>query len=258
MLKAENISYQIDNKTLLNNISIEFNTGETTLIVGANGAGKSTLIKVLSKELNPTAGTITFNKQPIQSFKTSELAKVRAVLSQSNELAFPLLVEEVIMMGRYPHFDNKPAATDIAICKQAMELFDITKFKDRNFLTLSGGEKQRVHFARIVAQIWNNNTTETKLLFLDEPLTFLDIRFQLDFMNIVKEFIKQQNLIIIGVLHDLNLAIKYADKILLLDNGNLLKYGTPKEVLTSENIEKTFKITPHLYQKNKEETYLIF
>ncbi len=258
MLKAENISYQINNKTLLNNVSVEFKTGETALIVGANGAGKSTLIKILSNEVSPTSGKVYLNNKPIENYQTLELAKIRAVLSQSNEIAFPLLANEVVMMGRYPHFENKPSATDTSICEQAMELFDIAKFKDRNFLTLSGGEKQRVHFARIASQIWNNNTTETKLLFLDEPLTFLDIRFQLDFMNTLKKLIKQQNMIIIGVLHDLNLAIKYADKILLLDNGNLLKYGSPKEVLTSENIEKTFKITPHLYQKNKDETYLIF
>ncbi|MFW0739876.1 heme ABC transporter ATP-binding protein [Flavobacterium sp. T12S277] len=246
MLSIENLSYSIDNKIILENISQTFEAGKINLIIGPNGAGKSTLIKLISGQLKSKTGTIhyTGNANP----SVQELAKTRAVLSQNIDLSFPLKVSEIVMMGRYPHFESVPSKKDKIACEDAMSFFDILKFSDRNFMTLSGGEKQRVHFARVLSQIWYSTNTDQRYLIMDEPLTFLDVHYQYDFMYKIVELAKQKDLIIIGVLHDLNLTAKFADKIILINEGKILASGDKKEVLTTENILKAYQLTPIIHQ----------
>ena len=136
-------------------------------------------------------------------------------------------------------------------CTEAMRFFDVISLAERNYLTLSGGEKQRVHFARVLAQIWFTQNNETRYLLLDEPLTFLDIRYQIQFMQQLQTLLKSQNLVVVGVVHDLNLAARFADTLLLLHEGNMLATGTAREVLTPENIQKAFELKASL-QLSKE------
>lgn len=248
MICLENISYKIGSKTILENISTTFESGKINLIIGPNGAGKSTLIKLIRGQTKPTQGKLLFSEY--HNLSTKELAKRRAVLSQNIEVNFPINVEEVVMMGRYPHFDSIPTPKDREIVKKVIVFFEIENLLGRNFMTLSGGEKQRVHFARVMAQIWED--TNDRILIMDEPLTFLDIHYQYDFMYKIKELSQQKNLLIIGVLHDLNLTAKFADKIYVVHKGTLEYSGTKDEIFNPEIIEKIYSIKPTIFQKENE------
>lgn len=249
MIRADNISFRIGQKWLLYPFSMEFATGKLHIAMGANGAGKSTLVKLLSGQWKPSEGNIFLGNKSIQACQKEELARARAVLSQNIDFAFPINVQDVVMMGRYPHFGGTPQKRDKKIAAQAASLFEIGAMMDRDYTTLSGGEKQRVQFARVLAQIWPEDE-RPRLLFLDEPLTYLDIRFQYGFMHQVRQLLKENNLCVIAVLHDLNLASRFADSLLLLKNGQLLASGTAGEVLTRDNIEEAYGIVPQLLENN--------
>lgn len=257
MLKVENISYKIGDKFLLDDVSATFEAGKLNLIIGPNGAGKSTLIKVISNQIQPKTGNVFYSEKNIKSSANGELAKIRAVLSQNIELAFPLKVWEVAMMGRYPHFNSKPATKDEEACKEAMHFFDVWDMAERDYNTLSGGEKQRVHFARVLAQIWLPVENSFRYLILDEPLTFLDIYYQFQFMQKIQELILQKDLVVVGVVHDLNLAARFADYILLINKGKVLAQGSKESVLTKENILAAYNLEP-IIESRQNMMYLNF
>ena len=169
------------------------------------------------------------------------LAKQRAVMSQQPELSFPLMVEEVVMMGRYPHFTFNPNKKDIDIVEQVMERMNLISFKERNYLPLSGGEKQRVQYARVLAQIWEKPEEGFRYLFLDEPLNSLDINYQQEFLQIAREFTKGDT-VLVAVMHDINLAVQYADKLFFFKEGALMAHGKPNDILSTELIKNVFDV----------------
>jgi iron complex transport system ATP-binding protein len=257
MIQAVNISYKAGDKSLLQDISATFKAGVFNLIIGPNGAGKSTLIKIISGQLPAYSGQLLYGEMPVSKYPVAELAKVRAVLSQNLEISFPLKVWEVVMMGRYPHFAGKPGKKDNVACNEAMQLFAIDSLADRDYTTLSGGEKQRVHFARVMSQIWYPVKDKCRYLLLDEPLTFLDVHYQYQFMYQIQELLKADDLVVIGVVHDLNLAIKFAGHLVLLHNGNLLASGNTESVMTLQNIKTAYHVEPEMVQ-HKDKRYLFF
>ncbi len=250
MLTAEHITFRAGNKMLLDDVSVVFAPGKLNLIIGPNGAGKSTLIKVLCSQFRPHSGSVLYSGKNITAISISELARFRSVLSQSVDITFPLKAREVVMMGRYPHFTGTATKKDQAACDEAMQFFDVSELADRDFLTLSGGEKQRVHFARVAAQIWIPYHTGCRYLFLDEPLTFLDVHYQFDFMHKMVKLLSQQDIVIVGVVHDLNLAARFADQITLLHHGRVLASGTRDHVLIPQNISTAYQLTPVIHRDN--------
>jgi iron complex transport system ATP-binding protein len=259
MLVGSNITFRVGSKALISDISASFAAGALHLLVGPNGAGKSTLVKVLARLLRPQTGTVEYDGSDVSHTNEAELAKQRAVLSQAIEIAFPLTVREVVMMGRYPHFAGRPGPTDERIIDEVMQHFDVVEFKDRYYQTLSGGERQRVNFARVLAQLWSDDSAGScRYLFLDEPLTFLDIRHQIDFMKRIRSFTNAADVVTVGVVHDLNLAARFADQILMLSGGRIVANGTPAEVLTTERIEQVFGVAPTMVHTEHSGFHLIF
>lgn len=257
MLQANNISYHVGGKALLQNVSVSFLPGQLNLIIGPNGAGKSTLIKALCQQLKPQQGTVTYNGINANNIALTEMAKIRAVLSQNIDLAFPMTVSEVVMMGRYPHFEGAPSEKDITACREAMDFFDVAAMAQRDYMSLSGGEKQRVHFARVVAQVWYAQPNQCRYLLLDEPLTFLDVYYQYQFMHKITELLKGSGLVVIGVVHDLNLAAKFAHHIVLLNKSTLLASGSASEVLTEQHIKEAYHLQPVIYRQG-ERSHIFF
>ncbi len=245
MLKIKGLRYTAGNATILENINAEFRPGEFNIILGPNGSGKSSLLRAVCGEINDYTGSVYYNDIAVTLLKKSELAKSRAVLRQSPDLHFPLTVEEVVMMGRYPHFQLRPTRNDERICTEVMSRLQLLAFRERNYLTLSGGEKQRVHFARTLAQIWETRSNEMRYLFLDEPLTGLDIGYQHEFLHMAGELLNRDT-ILISVIHDLNLALQYADNLFFLKQGKLAAQGNPASILTEELIEMVFGVQTSL------------
>jgi iron complex transport system ATP-binding protein len=258
MVEAQTVGFHAGKRDLIAGISARFAPGQLHLIIGANGAGKSTLVKVLSRLLKPAGGHVLYDGHDIAKASERDLARRRAVLSQAIEVAFPLTVREVVMMGRYPHFATRPSAHDVAIVTEVMDFFEVTEMGERSYPTLSGGEKQRVNFARVLAQVWQPLSGQHRILFLDEPLTFLDIRHQIDFMKKVRSTVIGGDMVVIGVVHDLNLAARFADRLLLLNQGRMLAEGTSADVLTPENIRTAFGIEPVVTTAPGGGTHLIF
>lgn len=270
MLEASNITFRVGNRALISEVSVSFAPGRLHLVVGPNGAGKSTLIKVLARLLRPQTGKVEYEGADVHNMSESDLAKRRAVLSQAVEVAFPLTVREVVMMGRYPHFGGRPGPIDEEITDELMEFFEVMEFSDRNYQTLSGGERQRVSFARVLAQLWRagsgsfpvsgspSTLSSCRYLFLDEPLTFLDIRHQIAFMKKVRDFTDAPDVVTVGVVHDLNLAARFADQIVLLNHGHVVADGTASEVLTTDRIRDVFGVEPTFVPFKQSGVHLIF
>jgi len=239
MLEARDVSYKIGNKILLQCSNVNFEANAFHVILGANGAGKSTLLKLLAGDIQPASGEIFFDSHKLSGYTRKQLSKMRGVLSQHYNITFPVTAGEMVMMGRYPHFDNMPSLKDISIQKQAMELMKVEQFFDRDYNTLSGGEAQKVQMSRVLSQVWQEGTSEPKIIFLDEPVAHLDIKYQYQLLQVAKDLCNQ-NITVIAVLHDLSLAINFADRLLLMKQGAIVYDLKGIEAMTPEMLEDVF------------------
>lgn len=242
MISVNHLFYRAGSQVILDDLSFQAAAGELLVILGANGAGKSTLMKLLCRELQPAAGEIIFRGQALQRYTLAELARERAVLAQQNLVSISFIVQELVMMGRYPHFEQRPGDTDRLIVEQVMEETGVSHLADRDYHTLSGGEQQRVQLARVLAQVYDRAGA---CLFFDEPINGLDLRHQQQFMELIRK-LADRGYGVICVLHDINFAARFADLLLLLKNGRKVAFGTPENVVNCENIHETFNISVNL------------
>ena len=240
---------------LLDDISFNINNGDITSIIGPNGSGKSTLVKLISGELDPSSGNILINDISNSKWNMIELSKYRSVLPQSNHLSFPFSVLDIVKMGRYPYRDIEKTSISEKICKNIIDIFDLNDFIDQNYVTLSGGEKQRVQLARVLAQIWSENNYE-KLLILDEPTSYLDISHQYALFDLLKD-LNTRGLTIVMVLHDLNHALIYSSKLVMLKDAKLVSFGDTSKVATKSKLEDVFNVGIYM-DNNKGNPYIIF
>ncbi len=241
MLSARNVTYSIGNFRLVDNITLDFKSGELAVIMGQNGAGKSTLLRILAGSMKHFAGEVIMMDRSLDSFSDIELARTRAVLSQHYDISFPIPVGEIVLMGRYPHFKNVPSHNDRKICEKAMDMMGVAAMSGRDYNTLSGGESQKVQMARVLAQIWQAEENEQKILFLDEPVSSLDLHYQHYILRIAKEYAKN-NILVIAVLHDINLAFKYADRIIFMKSGKVVKSYLADDDVDREVISEVFDV----------------
>ena len=237
MLIIEQLSYQIKGKPLLAGVSAEVAPGELLAVLGPNGAGKSTLMRLISGEWPMQQGRIQWLGDDLMRLRGDEVARMRAVLTQKVHMSHAFPAREVVLMGRYPHFKRQPSAEDWAAVDACMDRTETWDFADRNYQTLSGGEQQRVQLARAMAQV--AQAGGPFLLLLDEPLNNLDIRHQYALMQEAQRFARQGHVVLL-VMHDLNLAARFADRILLLKAGRLQAFGIPQQVLTDLHLTRTY------------------
>ncbi len=245
MLNVNNISVIHNKRHLLRDVSFHANAGELLVVLGSNGAGKSSLLKCISKEWKPQQGDVSWNNISLTKWTDKSLAKVRAVLTQNYQISLPFGVEEIVMMGRYPHFKNSPSELDRHTVQQCLRYTGIEHLQSRNYLTLSGGEQQRVQIARILAQLWDGDANN-KLMLLDEPVSALDIQYQHSVMQLAKK-LTLRGFTVVAVLHDLNLALQYADKVLMLKQGRQVAFGD-LGVLNEHNIREVYEVDTEIIQ----------
>lgn len=242
-LRADRVSYATHGKVLVNRVEMDLHPGEVLAIVGPNGAGKSTLCGLLAGDLAPTEGEATLGGRPVRSMKPAALARQRSMLSQHTYLRFPFTAWDVALMGRHPHISRwrSPAEADYALVERTMEMTQVLHLARRLYPTLSGGEQRRVSLARVLAQ-------DTPVVLLDEPTSALDIGHQQLVMSLCRR-LAGEGRAVLAVLHDLNLAGAYADRVVVMSQGEVVASGGPEEVLCADLLSDVFNqrvmVVPH-------------
>jgi iron complex transport system ATP-binding protein len=225
---------------VLKDTCLKLGDSEILGIVGPNGSGKSTLIKCIAKILEPRDGTIALDGTNIKELNLGEISKKIGYVPQNYQHSFAITVFDAILMGRKPHLNFKCCENDYEIVLDLLQMLHIEDFAMRDINELSGGEQQRVSIARALAQ-------ETGILLLDEATANLDIRHQLEVMNLLKNIVKNRNVSAIMAIHDLNLAARYADRAVMMKDGEIFATGTPSSVFTSETIRQVYGVESEIY-----------
>ncbi|MBA1431443.1 heme ABC transporter ATP-binding protein [Pseudomonas orientalis] len=235
MLRVEALHIRRAGKTVLADVTLDLLPGEVLGVLGPNGAGKSTLLSALCGELLPDQGKVWLGQQELKHLSGAQRARRLAVLPQTSTLDFAFRVEEVVGMGRLPHQTGR--VRDEEIINAALHAADVGHLSGRSYLALSGGERQRVHLARVLAQLWPGEAGQT--LLLDEPTSMLDPLHQHTSLQAIRSFADRGAAVLV-ILHDLNLAARYCDRILLLDGGRPHALDTPAQVLRPEPLKAVF------------------
>ena len=258
MIEVKNIDVSIaSGKKLIQDISIHVDKGEVVSVLGKNGAGKSTLLKAICGDLNSSSGEVLYDEVLLNDLEITKLAKYRAVISQKVQLDFSFSVAEVVAIGRSPHNRYFDQTADVKIVDECLRRVDAYHLRHRDYTTLSGGEQQRVQFARALAQIWEVvESKEGCYLFLDEPLSNLDVAHQHEMMLITRR-LAEFNVGVFIIIHDLNLAAQYSDRVYILKEGKMFAEGTPNEVFTEEVISESFDFPVNVIPHPKNECPLI-
>ena len=233
---CNNLSFSYGTNEVIKNLSMDFNEGKLYGILGPNGSGKTTFIKLLTGILKPQLGNTKIDNNDIKNFKSKELAKKMALVTQIYSGEFDFKVRNLILMGRYAHIDRLSVASheDKEIVNKIINELGLTELARRNFSELSGGEQQKVMIARALAQ-------QGKILILDEPTAHLDIKYQIELMNMFKQFTKD-GITVIAVLHDINLAAMFCDELILINDGSIHESGSVQNILTPKNIKSVFHV----------------
>ncbi|QKV20371.1 heme ABC transporter ATP-binding protein [Oricola thermophila] len=235
MLVAQNIEVRLSRKKVLDGVSLTVPEGRLSVVIGPNGSGKTTLLRALSGDL-PYSGHASLHSLDIARAKPWELATLRGVLPQSSNLSFPFTVREIVGLGTREGLTED----DRDVVSAALARVDLAGFEGRMYQELSGGEQQRVQLARVLCQVWSPVIDgKARYLFLDEPVSSLDIRHQLQIMNVARDFAVRGGGVL-AILHDLNLTAIYADHVVLLKNGRIHAAGTPADVLTASNLQAVY------------------
>lgn len=243
ILEADDLSFSVRSSALVRGASLALEEGATTIVVGPNGAGKSTLLKLLTGELSPSHGTVRLDGTALPRIPGWELACRRAVMVQNQRLAFPFSVYEVARLGLEGVGRAQPRARKEQIIAQALETAGVIGLAGRQYQTLSGGEQQRVQFARALCQLEaGRSVAQRQILFLDEPIASLDLCHQLSLLDAART-IAAQGAAVLVVLHDLNLAVTYADRLVVMHEGAIVAQGEPATILDDNLLRGVFRVS---------------
>ena len=240
-LRAENITSGYDGPPVLSDVSLAVAPGKMTILVGPNGSGKSTLLKTMGRILNPTSGSVLLDGKSIHASKSRDVARTLGLLPQGPIAPEGLTVRELVAQGRFPHqgLMRQWTRNDEEIVTAAMATASVTEFADRPVDSLSGGQRQRCWIAMALAQ-------ETDLLLLDEPTTFLDLKVQVDLMELLADLAHSGGRTLVVVLHELSLAAAYADHLVMMKEGRIVCAGTPDAIFTAERLKDVFDLDAHV------------
>lgn len=238
-LKIKDVSFSYSSVSVLHDVSFELGGNELVSILGPNGVGKSTLIHCINKILAPTSGTVLIDGKDVSEIKLKELAKQIGYVPYSANDSFPLSVIDTVMIGRHPHSKWGTLDKDLDIVYDTLRMLGISHLAMRPFNELSAGQHQKVMLARGLVQ-------EPEILLLDEPTSNLDVRHQLDVTKMLKRLSREKNILIVMISHDINIAAKYSDKIILMHKGSVFDMGDPNKVITAENLRTVYGVTAEI------------
>lgn len=248
MYEIKNLSYSIGKNKILDDININIKPNNFLSIIGPNGCGKSTLLKTINRSINIQKGSILLNKKDINIYSDKDLALKRAVLNQSFSFPYNFKAIEIVEMGLYIY--NFKGKEKKRIIDYIVNKLDLESLKDKDYINLSGGEKQKIQFARVIVQLFASEKKE-KYLFLDEPTLNLDIYYQFKILDLTKELIEEFQIGVCAVLHDINQAYLYSDEVAMIQKGKIKYHGKTKDVLSYENIYDIFKVESDFIYSNK-------
>ena len=236
-MEVRDLSFAYGKNSVLRGVYVKIEEGKITTIMGANGCGKSTLFSLMTKNLYPKKGNIFLRGKNIQNLNLKEFARQVSIVQQYNTASDDITVERLVSFGRTPHRKMMQSRTeeDERLTEWAMEVTGILAYRDREVARLSGGQRQRVWIAMALAQ-------NTKILFLDEPTTYLDIRYQIEILELVKKLNREYGITIVMVLHDINQAIAFSDRVVGLKDGHVTVDGVPEEVINPDSIQELYGI----------------
>ena len=236
-MRIDNLSFSYGNQEILKSVTAQIKIGKITTILGPNGCGKSTLFSLMTKNLHPDKGSIFLGNKNIEDIKLKDFAKKVAIVHQYNSSPDDIAIKNLVSYGRTPYLQFYKSRTDEddEIIQWAMETTNVLKFKDKTISSISGGERQRVWLAMALAQ-------KTDILFLDEPTTYLDVRYQIEILDLIKELNRKLGITIVMILHDINQAVCYSDEVIGLKDGKVYIKGRTNDVINSENLYQIFNI----------------
>jgi iron complex transport system ATP-binding protein len=249
-LAVSDLSFGYDGKATLEDVFLEVGKGEVVSLVGPNGAGKSTLIKCIDRILRPQRGTVLVDGKAASQMGSKDFSRMMGYVPQSTTEIFPYTVFDIVLMGRRPHIGWRVSGGDVRIVAKTLKFMGIEEFAGRYFDELSGGEKQKIAMARAIVQ-------EPEILLLDEPTSNLDIRHQLEVMKTVQLLVQKGGISAIMAMHDLNLASRFSDRILMLKDGRVFEMGRPESVLIPENIEKVYGVRAEVIKDSTGRPYVM-
>lgn len=244
VFEIKDLHFAYGTNEVIKGLSVKIAEGKVTTLIGANGCGKSTLFNLITKNLRPKSGSILMNGTDVADMRLKEFAQKAAIVHQYNTAPEDITVEKLVGYGRTPHQSfgiSSDTKKDEEMIERAMQITNITKHKDKPVSKLSGGQRQRVWIAMALAQ-------ETKILFLDEPTTYLDIRYQLEILKLVRTLNEQYGMTIIMVLHDINQSLYYSDEIIAMKDGKICAQGEPQKIITSELMKEVYGVDLQISQ----------
>ncbi len=249
-LAITDLSFGYNGKATIKDVFLEVERGEVVSLVGPNGAGKSTLIKCIDRILRPQRGTVLVDGKAASLMGSKDFSRMMGYVPQSTKEIFPYTVFDIVLMGRRPHIGWRVTGRDVKVVAKTLKFMGIEQFASRYFDELSGGEKQKIAMARAIVQ-------EPEILLLDEPTSNLDIKHQLEVMRTVRLLVEKGGISAIMAMHDLNLASRFSDKIVMLKDGRVFEMGRPESVLIPENIEKVYGVRAEVIKDSTGRPYVM-